>query len=166
MRHSALVIALAIAPAVLGAQAPTRFGIAAGPTAARGYGVGWHVQGTAELPLPVRRLGLRGDLGYHSVARPNTWDGLFARRFDVPTAALGLTLALPRLGPVSPYAVGGPGWYRDDLGGGAEWHFGWHAGAGAASRLWHATFFVEARAHSIADGVFTRLIPVSLGIRF
>jgi hypothetical protein len=166
MHRALFLIALVLVPAALSAQAPLRLGLAAGVTGARGYGAGWHVQGNADLALPVSRLGLRADLAYHSVSRASTWGGVFARRFEVPSATLGLTLALPKLGPVSPYAVGGPGWYRDDLGGGAEWHFGWHAGGGAAARLWRATFFVEARGHFIADGVFTRLVPVSLGVRF
>jgi hypothetical protein len=161
MRRTALavLVGLALAPTPLLAQAPLRFGVAAGVTGARGYGAGWHAQASAELPLP--RFGLRADLGYHSVPR-----GKMPERLDVPSVALGLTLALPRLGPVAPYAVGGPGWYRNDLGSGAEWHFGLHAGGGLALRLGRAELFGEARAHVIRDGVNTRLTPLSLGLRF
>jgi Outer membrane protein beta-barrel domain len=167
MHRAALVIALALAPVVLSAQAPVRLGLAGGVTTARNYEAGWHVQGSAGLALPVPRLGLRADLSYHSVSRGEIWRGAgLSERMTVPSAALGLTLALPRLGPVAPYAVGGPGWYRNDLGGGTEWHFGLHAGAGAAWRLGRAGVFAEARAHRIADGVNTRLIPLSLGLRF
>jgi hypothetical protein len=167
MRRAALVIALALAPVTLSAQAPVRLGLAGGVTTARSYDAGWHVQGSAGLALPAPRLGLRADLSYYSVSRGEAWRGSgLPDRFTVPSAALGLTLALPRLGAVAPYAVGGPGWYRDDLGGGAEWHFGWHAGGGVAWRLGRAAIFAEARAHYVADGGRTRLVPLSLGLRF
>ncbi len=45
-------------------------------------------------------------------------------------------------------------------------HFGWHAGAGAAWRLGRAALFAEARVHHVADGGRTRLLPLSLGLRF
>jgi hypothetical protein len=163
MRRTALavLVGLWLAPAPLLAQAPVRFGLAAGVTEARNYGAGWHAQASVEAALPLPRLGLRADFGYQSVAR-----GKMPARLDVPSLTLGLTLALPRLGPVAPYAVGGPGWYRDDLGSGAEWHFGLHAGAGLALRVGRAELFGEARVHVIRDGVNTRLAPLSLGLRF
>src|SRR3712207_3377378 len=130
MQRAVVVLALSLAPVALSAQAPVRLGLAGGVTTARNYDAGWHVQGSAGLALPVQPLGLRADLSYHSVTRGEIWRELSGRRLTVPSAAVGLTLALPRLGTFAPYAIGGPGWYRDDLGGGAEWHFGWHAGAG------------------------------------
>jgi hypothetical protein len=157
----AVVLSLLFFSVPLLGQGPVRIGLAAGVTAARNYGAGWHAQASAETALPLSGFGLRADLGYHVVQR-----GEMPTRLEVPSLALGLTLALPRLGPVAPYAVAGPGWYRDDLGSGAEWHFGLHAGGGLALRLGRAEVFAEGRAHVIKDGVNTRLVPLSLGLRF
>jgi hypothetical protein len=157
----AVIVGLALATVPLRAQGPVRVGVAAGLTTGQGRGAGWHAQASAEAALPVERLGLRADFSYHSVRR-----GEMANALEVPSVALGVTLALPRLGPVAPYAVGGPGWYRDDLGSGAEWHFGVHAGAGLALCVGRAELFGEVRAHVIKDGVDTRLVPLSLGLRF
>src|SRR3712207_9286393 len=99
MQRAVVVLALSLAPIVLSAQAPVRLGLAGGVTTARNYDAGWHVQGSAELALPLPRLGLRADLSYHSVSRGEVWRGAaLAERFTVLSAALGLTLALPRLG--------------------------------------------------------------------
>jgi hypothetical protein len=75
-------------------------------------------------------------------------------------------------GPMlSPYVIGGAGYYHESLsgslGGGSENHFGWNAGAGLNIPLTGFSTFIEARYNRVSEtGGSTTYIPISVGVVF
>ena len=74
---------------------------------------------------------------------------------------------------VSPYAIGGAGWYHASLGpalgfvSGSDNHFGWNIGGGISMPLSGFDTFIEARYNQIqGDGGTAKFIPITFGIMF
>jgi outer membrane protein with beta-barrel domain len=70
---------------------------------------------------------------------------------------------------VSPYAIGGAGWYNLGASGGgsSENDFGWNIGGGISMALSGFDTFLEARFNQIQTDVTpTRFIPITFGVMF
>ena len=70
---------------------------------------------------------------------------------------------------VSPYAIGGAGWYNlgGSGGGSSENDFGWNIGGGIAMGLSGFDTFLEARYNQVqSEGVATKFIPITFGVMF
>jgi hypothetical protein len=70
---------------------------------------------------------------------------------------------------VSPYAIGGAGWYNmgGSGGGSSENDFGWNIGGGIAMGLSGFDTFLEARFNQVqTQGTATRFIPITFGVMF
>jgi hypothetical protein len=73
---------------------------------------------------------------------------------------------------VSPYLIGGAGWYNaainiTGLGSGSDNHFGWNIGGGISMPLSGFDTFIEARYNQVqGNGGSLKFIPVTFGIMF
>jgi opacity protein-like surface antigen len=74
---------------------------------------------------------------------------------------------------VSPYAIGGAGWYNANLsdnalfGSGSDNNFGWNIGGGISMPLSGFDTFVEARYNQVqAEGGSIKFIPITFGVMF
>jgi len=70
---------------------------------------------------------------------------------------------------VSPYAIGGAGWYNFGASGGgsSENAFGWNIGGGIAMALSGFNTFLEARYNQAqTSGIATKFIPITFGVMF
>ena len=70
---------------------------------------------------------------------------------------------------VSPYAIGGAGWYNFGASGGgsSENAFGWNIGGGIAMALSGFDTFLEARYNQAqTSGIATKFIPITFGVMF
>jgi len=77
-------------------------------------------------------------------------------------------LKMPGVG-VSPYAIGGAGWYNFGASGGgsSENAFGWNIGGGIAMALSGFDTFIEARYNQAqTSGISTKFIPITFGVMF
>lgn len=166
--RSALVVAgLAL---LGGAQdAAAQFAISAGPSfAASGelrddFEMGYHVQLSAGLNLPLLPVGFRADGFFNRF--PHSVDG----HAQIAGGALNAVLDVPMVG-VTPYLIGGVGLYNSRYEHEGHAHeattdFGANIGAGARIGLPGLGIFVEARIHNLfSEG--DRFVPVSFGFRF
>jgi hypothetical protein len=120
--------------------------------------VGWHKWNSP--------IGLRADVGYDRFSfksgftgtNPNIWSGLGE-----------VTLKIPQVMAVSPYAVAGGGFYRfnDDGTGSSTTKGGWNAGGGITFGMGAAKLFLESRyMHVNTPGKATTYYPVILGFSF
>lgn len=72
---------------------------------------------------------------------------------------------------VSPYAIGGAGWYQAEvnltgLGSGSENKFGWNLGGGISMPLSGFSTFIEARYNQVQTDTPLKFIPITFGIMF
>ena len=160
------------ARAQVSAAKPIQFGIAAGaalPTSelSDAANTGWNVSGTLGFNPAMIPLGVRIDGAYNRFGLKGGFDG------DVHfTSVTGnLVYKLPAVS-VSPYVIGGAGWYNGALsltgvGSDSDNHFGWNAGAGISMPLSGFSTFIEARYNQVQveDGSL-KFIPVTFGIMF
>lgn len=123
---------------------------------------GLHVEGIANVSLPLLPMGLRGELAYDNLGASNTAD----RSLQVGSAVANATLSLP-LPLLHPYVIGGVGYYiaNSALSGSRQGKMGVNGGAGIELKLPVIRIFAEARYHSISfDGGHVNLIPLTLGL--
>jgi hypothetical protein len=70
---------------------------------------------------------------------------------------------------ISPYAIGGAGWYNSGASGGGSStnDFGWNIGAGISMPLSGFDTFVEARYNQVqTSGTSTKFVPIVFGVMF
>ena len=170
-------LALAAAPAAAQESLGTRttsFSIAGGATLPMGdagdaFDTGFNVQGALHLQPPLRAVGARFDVMYHSLGGKD--QGLLVGEADlnVFAGAANVVLTVSNTGTVRPYVLGGLGLYNLDFGGAfeSETKFGLNGGGGIEFGVGGFNTFVEARLHSIfTEESNTNLVPVVFGVRF
>jgi hypothetical protein len=151
---------------------PVQFGVAAGaaiPTSdlANGASTGFNVTGTIGVNPQMIPLGIRLDAAYNRVSHKNGVSG------DVHFTSVTGNLVYKFPSPsVSPYAIGGAGWYNaggtvTGLGSGSSNHFGWNLGGGISMPLSGFDTFIEARYNQVqGNGGSAKYIPITFGVMF
>ena len=149
---------------------PVQFGIAAGaslPTSdlSDTFDTGFNVTGILGLNPALIPLGIRVDAAYNRFAAKDV-DG----NINFTSVTGNLVYKFPSLS-VSPYAIGGAGWYRasvdDGTGSVSDNHFGWNIGGGIKMPLSGFDTFIEARYNQVqGDNASVKFIPITFGIMF
>ncbi len=70
---------------------------------------------------------------------------------------------------ISPYAIGGAGWYNSGASGGGSSSndFGWNIGGGISMPLSGFDTFIEARYNQVqTSGASTKFVPITFGVMF
>ncbi|HUF50218.1 MAG TPA: outer membrane beta-barrel protein [Longimicrobiales bacterium] len=178
MIRSARIAALAAVLLLAGAaRADAQIGIAAGPTVAIGSlgditDLGYHVQLSAGLSVPLFPIALRIDGAWNQFPETGTDGGL-----RVLSGSANAVFSIPSVG-LTPYVIGGLGaynsrWAEEDEPGhehggeGSTTNLGVNVGVGVRLGLPGLSAFAEARLHNLFnEGDATRFIPISLGLRF
>jgi hypothetical protein len=151
---------------------PVQFGIAAGaalPTSdlSDGANTGFNVTGTVGFNPQMIPLGVRVDGAYNRFGLKGGVDGNIA--FTSVTG--NLLYKIPSAG-VSPYLIGGAGWYHASasvtgFGSGSDDHFGWNLGGGISMPLSGFDTFIEARYNQVqGNGGSLKYIPITFGVMF
>jgi hypothetical protein len=149
---------------------PVQIGVALGaaiPLSDFGDGFSTGYNGTVTVGLNPRLipLGIRIDGAY------NHFDVKDAAGSAHITSVTGnLVYQIPSAA-VTPYLIGGAGWYNfglsDELGGASENDFGWNVGGGIKLPLSGFDTFIEARYNQVqTDVTSTKFIPITFGIMF
>ncbi|HWL40582.1 MAG TPA: outer membrane beta-barrel protein [Gemmatimonadaceae bacterium] len=166
-----LVLVSMPASAQLGLK-PISLGIAGGGTLpmndlSDGASTGYNGTLAIALKLPMIPVGLRFDGAYNHFGA-KVGDG----KIDVASGTANLTYNLPSI-VVSPYVIGGAGYYSSLASGGGLANsvrtndFGWNAGAGIKLPFVVFSAFVEARYNRImVDGGSVDFLPLTFGIMF
>jgi hypothetical protein len=171
-------MALAAAPLEASAQVstvvkPVQFGVALGaaiPTsdlsdiASTGYN-GTVTLGFNPALIPI---GVRIDAAYNQFGVKDAFGGGNAHFTSVTG---NLVYKIPGA-TVSPYAIGGAGWYNAAIGNNffvgsdSESKFGWNLGGGIALPLSGFDAFIEARYNQVQTDTPLKFIPITFGIMF
>ncbi len=127
---------------------------------------GYHVQAGLQVRLPMlSSVALRGDGSYH---RMGASSASFAGT-DVLGGSLSLVVFLPGIS-LQPYLLGGLGSYRTETGAAeapeSVTDTGYHGGFGVAVGGTGVGAFAEIRYVQIDRPARTRVIPLTLGLRF
>ncbi len=163
-----LALAVVLTPAPVHAQmGALALGAAVGHTAISGdrgpdFKSGLHVEGLADLSVPLVPIGLRGELAYDKLDATTSGNPAL----EVASAVANATFSLP-FPLLHPYAIGGIGYYsaNSSLSGSRQGKAGWNGGIGVELKLPVIRVFAEARYHSIGfNGGHVNLIPLSLGL--
>ncbi len=170
---SSLLVLLLAMPAQ--AQIPgISVGLAGGPTFPTGdlgdvADAGFHVQGVAELSLPLLPIGIRANADFHQMS--TLADGNSRQLFVNVNGVVSVPI-VPLL--LKGYLTGGPGIYHSrfssdapGFGDANETNPGVNVGAGVQLGLVLVDLFLEARYHHVlgGDGSPT-FVPVTFGIMF
>jgi hypothetical protein len=150
---------------------PVQIGVAGGaslPTSdlSDGVNTGWNITGTVAFNPAMIPLGVRVDGAYTRFGAKGGADGNLA--FTSVTG--NLVYKIPAA-TVSPYLIGGGGWYRASASSGnlsvADNHFGWNVGGGISMPLSGFDTFIEARYNQVqGDGGSAKYVPVTFGVMF
>ena len=180
---AAAVLTLAASAAVVHAQNPMTFGIAAGATVPTGdFGdganTGFHGMVTLGAMPALVPFGVRLDGMYHSLGGDDftegteTFTGVSA---EILAATLNGVFSMPGMMVTSPYLIGGIGYYgskgkSDQFETERTNAFGLNIGIGAKFNLSGFGTFAEARYHHVMqsdeDGGSYQFIPLTFGIMF
>jgi hypothetical protein len=173
-------VVAAMAAGEASAQSPASFGIGGGVSIPSGstsdaLSTGWHGIALVRYMPATVAVGFQIDGMYH---RLGVEDG--GLDLDLSTQIINGTANVVFAFPVSeetrfrPYLIGGGGIYNFDLKGddapsttesSTDW--GLNVGAGFDIGFGGGTLFLEGRFHNVfTDGDDTKLIPITLGIRF
>jgi hypothetical protein len=150
---------------------PVQFGIAAGaalPTSdvSDGFNTGFNVTGTVGFTPALIPLGVRIDAAYNSFGAKGGGANL-----NFTSVTGNLVYKFPSTG-VSPYAIGGAGWYHATVditgaGSGSDNRFGWNIGGGISMPLSGFDTFLEARYNQVQfDNGSAKFIPITFGVMF
>ena len=179
---AALALGLA-APVAAHAQSPFKLGLTLGPTFPTGdlsdtQEWGYHVGGFIAGRPMMSPLGLRAEVMYHSLTGKNVDTPLGSFDYDDASLLAGIVnveVGMSGMG-LTPYFVGGVGYYSFDSGGensDREGNFGLNGGLGINFGLAGFSAFAEARYHKIfvdedasGNSPNVALIPISFGVRF
>ena len=169
-------LALALAANSAEAQKPISFGIGLGATMAQGdFGdavdMGYHALGTLAWAAPALPVGVRFDASYNRLGfKDDVADG---ETFNILGITANATWGIPMAAsPVSPYLIGGLGWYQGSTsieGSESDSKIGFNVGGGVKFNLSGFGTFIEARYHMIGGDegeVDTNFIPITFGIMF
>jgi hypothetical protein len=150
---------------------PVQFGIAAGaalPTSdvSDGFNTGFNVTGTVGFTPALIPLGVRIDAAYNSFGAKGGGANL-----NFTSVTGNLVYKFPSTG-MSPYAIGGAGWYHATVditgaGSGSDNRFGWNIGGGISMPLSGFDTFLEARYNQVQfDNGSAKFIPITFGVMF
>jgi hypothetical protein len=149
---------------------PVQFGIAAGASLpisdfSDTFDTGFNVTGILGLNPALIPLGVRVDAAYNRFAAKDV-----AGNISFTSVTGNLVYKFPSVS-VSPYAIGGAGWYRASADDGtssvADNHFGWNIGGGIKMPLSGFDTFIEARYNQVqGDNASVKFIPSTFGIMF
>jgi outer membrane protein with beta-barrel domain len=147
-----------------------QFGVAAGasiPVSDLADGVNTGFNGTVTLGFQPTMipLGIRIDGAYNQWGRKAA---IGSGNVHSTSVTGNLVFKMPGA-TVSPYAIGGAGWYNlGGSGGGTTLNeFGWNIGGGIAMGLSGFDTFLEARFNQVqTEGTATRFIPITFGVMF
>jgi opacity protein-like surface antigen len=174
----------AVAQSAQAQASPISFGVTAGATKALGdFGnavdLGYHAGALVQWQGPDLPVAIRVDGVYHrfSVNQSTlTGSGLNDANISIIAGTVDGVWMFPTESgaPMSPYLIGGPGFYHisascSDCQGitATANKFGLNGGAGLSFPLSGFSAFVEARYHHIfTDGGSSSMIPISVGIVF
>lgn len=167
-----LLGALVAAPAASSAQISTSISIAGGlalPVSdlnTAGAKTGYNVAAGLNLGVPVLPFGVRLEAGYNGFQ--NKLSGLGSLNIISGTANAVMGLAP---GPISPYVIGGLGFYQVSCSGCTSASAaGLNAGGGIRFGLGGLSTFAEIRYHAMlgdkAKGANLQYVPVTFGISF
>lgn len=169
-------LALALAANSAEAQKPISFGIGLGATMAQGdFGeavdMGYHALGTLAWAAPALPVGVRFDASYNRLGFKD--DVAPDETFNILGITANATWGIPMAAsPVSPYLIGGLGWYQGSTsieGSESDSKIGFNVGGGVKFNLSGFGTFIEARYHMIGGDegeVDTNFIPITFGIMF
>jgi len=162
------------ARAQVSAARPVQIGIAGGaaiPTSDLSDFASTGFNGTVTVGLSPAMipLGIRIDGAYNQFCVKSGFGG-----GDVQFISVTGNLVYKMPGAtISPYAIGGAGWYNADLSNSffgptaSDNNFGWNIGGGISMPLSGFDTFIEARYNQIqADGGSLKFIPITFGIMF
>ena len=179
---AAFAATLAI-PAVAHAQmsSPIKFGVSAGATIpmsqnhlSDGVSTGYNLNGHLGFQAPMVPVGLRADVGYNKLGEKNS-SGVDMSIFN---GNLNAVINLGMAPVVSPYLIGGVGFYNTKFsgtnGGGSvsKTSVGFNGGLGLRFGLSGFSTFAEARYHYVSAKDATKgfenysVVPISFGIMF
>ncbi|HEX9109523.1 MAG TPA: outer membrane beta-barrel protein [Longimicrobiales bacterium] len=129
------------------------------------FNSGYHIQGLADLSLPLVPIGFRGELAYDQLGAKGSSPG----PLKVASGVFDATFSVP-FPVLHPYAIGGLGYYLHNGGAGIgsrEGKVGFNGGVGVELKLPVIRVFGEARYHSISyPGTRVAMIPLTVGIVF
>lgn len=191
MRFASAIPALLLAglglavPLAAQVPRPVQFGIGVGLTVLAGedrdfFKDGLNVTGNLTLNIPAARIGLRGEVMYHTIGGKKGASGgsdtLVFDSFKVLAGIASVTYQLsPPLSPAQPYVLLGGGIFNSDAdvvyygtpASASSTDFGIAAGAGVRARLGGVRLFVEGRVQNIfGEGESARFYPFTAGIVF
>ncbi len=160
------------ARAQVSAARPVKIGIAGGvaiPTsdlsdvASTGFN-GTVTVGFSPAMIP---LGIRIDGAYNQFAIK---DALGGGNIHFTSVTGNFVYKIPGA-TVSPYAIGGAGWYQAEvnlpgLGTGSENKIGWNLGGGISMPLSGFSTFIEARYNQVQTDTPLKFIPITFGVMF
>jgi len=174
------VVAAASASEVAG-QVPVSFGVGGGisiPTGSTSdvLKTGWHGMALLRFKPAASPVGFQIDGMYHRLKFTDDFEALVGPgKTQIINGSANIVFGFPVSEETRfrPYLIGGVGYYNfknkfdDGTDSESESDFGFNAGAGFDVSFGGGTFFVEGRFHNIlTDGTDTKLIPVSVGLRF
>jgi hypothetical protein len=112
----------------------------------------------AMIPLGVRIDGAYNQFGVKSV--------FGGGNLHVAGVTGNLVYKIPGA-TVSPYAIGGAGWYNSGGSGSSTNDFGWNVGGGISMALSGFDTFLEARYNQVqTSGASTKFVPITFGVMF
>jgi len=167
-KSAAAAVALVLAVSAP-ASAQIGFGIAGGPSFGISNGLdafdmGYHLQGSASLSLPLLPIGVRIDGLYNRFPS----DG---GTFQTLAGTVNGILSIPSVG-ITPYIIGGVGLYNNKVDfenseDSSSSDFGVNVGAGVRLGLPGLGVYVEGRLHNVfGEGSSLRFAPLSIGLKF
>lgn len=112
------------------------------------------------IPLGVRIDGAYNQFGVKSA--------LASGNLHIASVTGNLVYRMPGA-TISPYAIGGAGWYNSGAsnGGSSSNDFGWNIGGGISMPLSGFDTFIEARYNQVqTSGTSTKFIPITFGVMF
>jgi hypothetical protein len=149
---------------------PVQIGVALGAAIpvsdfADGFSTGYNGTVTVGLNPQMIPLGVRIDGAYNHFDVKDA-DG----SVHITSVTGNLVYQVPSTA-VTPYLIGGAGWYNvgfsDELGGGSENEFGWNVGGGIKMPLSGFDTFIEARYNQVqTEGTSLKYIPITFGVMF
>jgi opacity protein-like surface antigen len=154
---------------------PIQFGIAGGiaiPLSDLNDVAGTGFNGTVTVGLnpAMIPLGIRIDGAYNQFGIDDDQGG---GDFRFTSVTGNLVYKIPAI-TVSPYLIGGGGWYHVSVsdnaivvGPASDDHFGWNIGGGISMALSGFDTFIEARYNQIqVEGGSTKFVPITFGVMF
>lgn len=153
------------APALAQDARPLRFGVYGGASLPQGdldaLDMGYIVGGRADFTPATLPIGLRFDAAYQNWGA-EVGDGIGGIQ------VLGNALFnIPTTGGISPYVMGGLGWYRFSADDESESGIGFNLGGGININLGTLDAFAELRYHIVeVENVSFNHLPIVFGIRF